>query len=80
MKKKAITIIVIIVLLILLFPVKYRVKDGGSIVYKSIVYEITKVHRLHDIDGIEKGWEIKILGKQIYKKTTIEVDIQASNE
>ena len=78
MKKKTITFIVIIVLLILLFPVKYRVKDGGSIVYKSIVYEITKVHRLHDIDGIEKGWEISLLGFQIYKNTTIEVDVNAS--
>jgi hypothetical protein len=80
MKKKTITIIIIIILLILLFPFRYRLKDGGSTVYKSLTYEITKVHRLHDINEIETGWEITILGKQIYKKTTINVDIQASNE
>ena len=78
MKKKTITIIVIIILLILLFPVKYRLKDGGSIVYKSFVYEVTKVHRLHNIGEIEKGWEISLFGFQIYKNTTIEVDVSAS--
>jgi hypothetical protein len=78
MKKKTITIILIIVLIILLFPIKYRLKDGGSIVYKSLVYEITKVHRLYDIDRIEKGWEISILGFQVYKNTTIDVFVNAS--
>lgn len=78
MKKKTITIIVIIGLVILLFPVKYRLKDGGSIVYKSIVYEVTKVHRIVGTGEIEKGWEVSIFGIELYKKTTIDVNIETS--
>lgn len=78
MKKRTITIIIVVLLIVLLFPIRYRLKDGGSIVYKSLTYQVTKVHRLHEINGIEKGWEISILGFQIYKNTTVEVYVNAS--
>lgn len=69
MKKKNILIIAIIVLLvILLFPFKInRLKDGGTVEYKALLYSVTKYHKLAPvmkeyIDGIG----IKILGKEIY--------------
>lgn len=74
MKKRTITIIIVVLLIVLLFPIRYRLKDGGSIVYKSITYQVTKVHRLYDINGIEEGWEIEILGFRVYNKTTINAD------
>lgn len=71
MKKKNILIIAIIVLLvILLFPFKInRLRDGGTVEYKALLYSVTKYHKLvpensekEYIDGIG----IKILGKEIY--------------
>ncbi len=75
MKKRTIAIIIVILLIVLLFPIRYRLKDGGSIVYKSITYQVTKVHRLYDINGIEEGWEIDLLGFRIYDNTKINIEV-----
>lgn len=70
MKKKNILIMAIIVLLIiLLFPIPMKLRDGGTVEYKALLYSVTKYHKLAPensekeyIDGIG----IKILGKEIY--------------
>ena len=74
MKKKRFAIIaIILVLIILLFPIRMNLKDGGSVRYKSLVYEITKIHQLApDVVGVKPyidGYEIKILGVTIYRET-----------
>lgn len=74
MKKKRIAIIAIMaVLVILLTPIRMSIKDGGSVMYKSLVYEVTKIHRLAPEVDSEKpyidGFEIKILGMTIYRET-----------
>ena len=46
--KKKIILLIVIVLIILLIPFKNRLKDGGSIQYKAIIYDITKVHRISE--------------------------------
>ncbi len=72
MKKKVIIISVIIILVVLLFPIRNQLKDGGSIQYKSLTYEITKIHSLMPEEEAEKvkpyndGYVIKILGIEIY--------------
>ena len=75
MKKKVIIISVIIILVVLLFPIRNQLKDGGSIQYKSLTYEITKIHSLMPEEETEKigkvkpyndGYVIKILGIEIY--------------
>ena len=65
---KKIIILIVIVLIILLIPFKNRLKDGGSIQYKAIIYDITKVHRIIEKSstGYEDGLIIKVLGFQIY--------------
>ena len=46
-KNKKITIIFIIfIIVILLIPKKTMLWDGGTVKYKSLIYEITKYHRL----------------------------------
>ncbi len=67
MKKKKIIIVVIIILIMMLIPVPIRLKDGGSIEYKAILYKYTKVHRLSEksATGYEDGWELSILGFQV---------------
>lgn len=43
MKKKFFVVIaIIVVLVILLTPVRMNLKDGGSVRYKALVYEVTK--------------------------------------
>ena len=48
-------------------------KDGGSVRYKALVYEVTKIHQLSpEVDGVKPyidGFEIKILGMTVYRET-----------
>lgn len=74
MKKKALGIIaIIVVLVILLTPIRMNLKDGGSVRYKSLVYEVTKIHQLApEVEGVKPyidGFEIKILGMTVYRET-----------
>lgn len=74
MKKKFFVVIaIIVVLVILLTPVRMNLKDGGSVRYKALVYEVTKIHRLApEVDGVKPyidGFEIKILGMTVYRET-----------
>lgn len=69
MKKKNIVLIGIIVLLvILLFPIPMKLKDGGSIQYKALLYKITNYHKLAS-EGSNKeyidGIGIEILGIEV---------------
>lgn len=68
MKKKIILFIVIIAILVLLVPIPFKLRDGGSIEFKALLYTITKYHRL-DMEsetGFQDGLGIKILGMEIY--------------
>ena len=52
-----------------LIPIKLHYKDGGSVCYKAILYEVTKWHQLFDdLGGYNNGLQIKILGLVIYDK------------
>ena len=68
MKKKIILILVIIIAIILLFPIPMRLKDGGSIEFKALLYSITKYHKLSDNidDGYLEGIGIEILGVEVF--------------
>ncbi len=63
--KKKIIIIVCIILMVMLIPIKLHLKDGGTVEYKSIIYKISKVHRLID-NGYDIGTEIYIFGFKVY--------------
>ena len=71
MKKKFFVVIAIIVV-ILLTPVRMNLKDGGSVSYKALVYEVTKIHQFSsEVDGLKPyidGVEIKILGMTVYRE------------
>ena len=72
MKKKVITVIFIIIAIILLFPIPFKLKDGGSIEFRALLYTITKYHKLAPIDSDNEyieGIGIKILGMEIYNNT-----------
>ena len=65
--KKKIIFVTLIILLIMLIPIKNRLKDGGSIEYKAILYKYTKIHRLSENSktGYIDGWSLSILGKKV---------------
>ncbi len=71
--KKLIAVIIIFILF-LLIPIQVRLKDGGSLEYKAILYKITKYHK-SDFEyelGYKKGWKIEILGIKVYDQITNE--------
>ena len=73
MKKKVIIGLCALIAVILLFPVRLQKKDGGSVSYKSFVYEVTKIHQyapeFDDVKPYIDGFEVKILGMTVYKET-----------
>ncbi len=73
MKKIGITV-GIIILLILFFPIRYVYKDGGSIRYKALLYEVTKHHKIIPCNcatpKYETGITIKLLNKTVYENIT----------
>ena len=78
MKKKTIIISIAIVLIILIIPFRTVLKDGGTKEYTSILYKITKVHRLNEASptGYDEGTIIKFLGKEIYNNVIIHVNVK----
>lgn len=74
MKKKNILIIAIIVLLVvvLLFPFKInRLKDGGTVEYKALLYKLTDYHKFGTDTEYVEGIKFEILGKEIFNNTTM---------
>ena len=63
----------ILIMAILLAPVRMRLKDGGSVRYKSLVYEVTKIHQLApEAEGVKPyidGFDVKIFGMTVYRDT-----------
>lgn len=67
MNKKIFIIIAILVVLgILLFPRVIALNDGGTKIYKSLIYEVTKAHKIREGGYFVEGTIVKIFGKQIY--------------
>lgn len=63
---------VVILLAVLLIPSVYRIKDGGSVLYDAILYDV-RVHKTMaedevGNDGYIVGVTISILDKEVYKK------------
>lgn len=67
MKKWFIGLIVAIIL-ILLIPIPFHLKDGGTVEYRSIVYQISDVHQLNNNSpsGYDEGIIIKIFGIKVF--------------
>ena len=76
--KKVLIIILILVALILLFPIREQAKDGGSVRYNAILYDVYKVHCLYGgpdtgmlyVEGII----VEFLGHQVYNNTNPHIE------
>lgn len=80
--KKIILIVTIVIFVIMLVPIPNRLKDGGTVEYNAIIYKATNYHRinLNSTSGFITGWEIKVLGKTIYKNVTTEFLIEVNDD
>ena len=68
MKHSGILVLGILLAAILLIPIPMRMKDGGSVEYRAVLYCVTDVHRIdHEADdGYMDGTVVKLLGMEIY--------------
>lgn len=63
MRKK---MIILLILLICLIPVPLRLKDGGTVVYKAILYQVEDIHRILSENEYMDGLIIRVLGFEVY--------------
>jgi len=84
MKKKVIIVMVvlILILLILLVPKPRYLNDGGTVEYKALLYNVTKLNKLnyYSSTGYDRGTIVEILGKEIYNDVVIAEPTVISNE
>ena len=79
MKKKLVVIIAIIIGILLLFPIRLRLKDGGSKVYRSIVgiYEVKDWKQMGYTEeageSLKTGTTVKLFGMKVFDNTKMEV-------
>lgn len=59
-----------ILIILMLIPVPLKLKDGGSIEHKAILYKYTKIHRITN-NGYECGWKLEILGLKISEEISM---------
>ena len=53
MKKKVMIGICVLLAIVLLVPIPMRLKDGGTVVYHAVLYQVEDVHRLGAVDMAE---------------------------
>ncbi len=70
MKKKVMIGICVLLATVLLVPIPMRLKDGGTVVYHAVLYQVEDVHRLGAVDSAEdeylEGMIVRILGMEVY--------------
>ena len=70
MKKKVMIGICVLLAIVLLVPIPMRLKDGGTVVYQAVLYQVEDVHRLGAVDTAEdeylEGMIVRILGMEVY--------------
>ena len=70
MKEKAMIGICVSLAIVLLVPIPMRLKDGGTVVYHAVLYQVEDVHRLGAVDTAEdeylEGMIVRILGMEVY--------------
>lgn len=75
MKKVLKYIEIVVIFLFLFFPVRIQYKDGGSVEYRAVMYQVIDVHSLADLcsTGYNEGIVIKILGLQVFNNTSCDI-------
>jgi len=82
--KKIMISISILLFLILVIPFPAQMKDGGTVHYNAILYDVYVVHRIKPFDVLPdsenyeteyiEGVIIKIFGYEVYNNTNPKID------
>lgn len=76
--KKFILVVLIIIVLVCLVPMREQYKDGGSVCYNAIIYDVYDVHSLYGDPecGMKhvEGFIIEIFGIQVFNNTNPHID------
>ena len=76
--RKIILTVVVIGLLICLIPFRQQCKDGGSVCYNAILYDVYHLHSLYGSPNCEmkfvEGCIIEIFGIQVFNNTNPHID------
>ena len=69
--------LVLVIFLALIIPKVDVLNDGGTRIYKSCTYEITKVHKLKEnsLNEFYEGTIVKIFGNEVYNNLTKDVKV-----
>lgn len=67
--RKKLIIFIVVLLIAMLIPVRSDYKDGGTVRYQAIAYNVTKWHALQIENyrqGIYTGTEVSVFGFTVY--------------
>ena len=69
MKSGVLMIVSFLLAEVLLIPIPMRLKDGGSVEYRAILYKVVDVRRIdaQSPDGYIDGTVVEILGMEVYR-------------
>ena len=69
MKNGVLMIVGILLAAVLLIPIPMRLRDGGSVEYRAILYKVVDVRRIdaQSPDGYIDGTVVEILGMEVYR-------------
>ena len=68
MKKTILIVAGVLLAILCLTPSRLYVDDGGTVMYKAILYKVENVHRMHPENTGEylEGTIVKIIGIEVY--------------
>ncbi len=74
MNRKIIILIAVALIILALLPIPMAVNDGGTVVYRAILYDVTNLHRILGVSdegspSYTDGLIIRILGIEVYNST-----------
>lgn len=72
MAKKAAAGIFALLLAALLIPVPNRLKDGGTVQYRAVLYSVEKLHKLNPPGSqpeYQTGTVVELLGVEVFNNT-----------
>ena len=72
---KVIIVVCVLLIALLLFPARLQYKDGGTVHYDAIAYDVYDMHRISDEGetfGYTVGTIVKIFGFEVFNNTRFE--------
>lgn len=72
---KVIIVVCVLLIALLLFPVRHQYKDGGTVHYDAIAYDVYDMHRISEEGetfGYTVGTIVEIFGFEVFNNTRFE--------